>query len=137
MACHPSLRFAATGVIVANRSKDASESLVDGRVFMTRWSVSGLPSESLAILYRIAMIGGMTKQITPEKRRALAAQVGVHEQYLYQCLTGRRDMNPAEARRIEDATRGEVSRRMLCQKTWEGIWPELAKPARKAKTTQA
>lgn len=74
----------------------------------------------------------MTSQITPEIRRALAAKVGVHEQYLYQCLTGRRDMNPTEARRIEDATKGQLTRQMLCQRTWLGIWPELAKP-RKAK----
>lgn len=70
--------------------------------------------------------------ITPERRRQLAVQVNAHEQYLYQCLTGRRDMNPAEARRIEAETRGELTRQMLCQKTWMGIWPELAKPARKA-----
>lgn len=72
------------------------------------------------------MIRGMTKQMTPERRRELAALAGVHEQYLYQCLTGRRDMNPAEARRIEDETNGEITRQMLCQKTWPGIWPELA-----------
>lgn len=72
------------------------------------------------------MIQGMTKQMTPERRRELAALAGVHEQYLYQCLTGRRDMNPAEARRIEDETHGEITRQMLCQKTWTGIWPELA-----------
>lgn len=72
------------------------------------------------------MMGAMTKQITPEKRRELANQVGVHEQYLYQCLTGRRDMNPTEARRIEEQTGGAISRQMLCQKTWAGIWPELA-----------
>ena len=69
--------------------------------------------------------------IPPERRRSLAAQVGASEQYLYQCLTGRRDMNPAEALRIEKATKGELSRQMLCQKTWLGIWPELeAKPAK-------
>lgn len=67
----------------------------------------------------------MQKQIHPERRRELAAATGVNEQYLYQCLTGRRDMNPAEARRIEDETGGELSRQMLCQKTWAGIWPEL------------
>lgn len=67
----------------------------------------------------------MTSQITPEVRRELAAKVGVHEQYLYQCLTGRRDMNPAEARRLETETSGQLTRQMLCQKTWAGIWPEL------------
>jgi DNA-binding transcriptional regulator YdaS (Cro superfamily) len=69
---------------------------------------------------------GMTTQITPEKRRELARAHGLSEQYLYQCLTGRRDMSPAEARRLEHESGGVLSRRMLCQKTWEGIWPELA-----------
>lgn len=59
-------------------------------------------------------------------RRQLAASVGVNEQYLYQCLTGRRDMNPGEARRIETETNGVLKRQMLCQKSWRSIWPELA-----------
>lgn len=83
------------------------------------------------------MMVPMSTSITPEKRRELAAQHGLHEQYLYQCLTGRRDMNPAEARRIEDESKGELTRQMLCQKTWLGIWPELAKPARKLAKAEA
>ena len=67
----------------------------------------------------------MEQKLTPEQRRELAVKVGVHEQYLYQCLTGRRDMNPAEARRIESETGGLITRQMLCQRTWRGIWPEL------------
>lgn len=66
-----------------------------------------------------------TPTFTPEMRRSLAAQVGVSEQYLYQCLTGRRDMSAPEARRIESATDGVLTRLMLCQKTWALIWPEL------------
>ena len=72
---------------------------------------------------------GMETNITPERRRKLAADIGVHEQYLYQCLTARRDMSPAEARRAEVTTRGELTRKMLCQRTWRDIWPELADPA--------
>lgn len=68
----------------------------------------------------------MSNAITPEKRRMWADRLGVNEQYLYQCLTARRDMNPAEARRIEDESNGAITRQMLCQKTWQGIWPELA-----------
>ena len=68
----------------------------------------------------------MENQITPRTRRLLAAQVGISEQYLYQCLTGRRDMDPVEARRLEVATAGVLKRQMLCQKRWRGIWPELA-----------
>lgn len=45
--------------------------------------------------------------------------------YLYQCLAGIRDMNPANARRAEDLTGGELRRWSLCQKTWAAIWPEL------------
>lgn len=71
----------------------------------------------------------MSKEITPSERKALAEKVGVHEQYLYQCLTGIRDMNPANARRIEDESGGAITRQMLCQKTWRGIWPELAEVA--------
>lgn len=35
-------------------------------------------------------------------------------------------MNPSEARRVEDATQGELMRWHLCSTTWRGIWPELA-----------
>lgn len=68
----------------------------------------------------------MSTTITPERRRQLAEQHEVDPQYLYQCLTGRKNMNPTSARRVEDATGGELTRKMLCQGTWSGIWPELA-----------
>ncbi len=70
----------------------------------------------------------MTPEITATERRRLAEVAGVNEQYLYQCLTGRRDMGPAEARRCEEVTKGELNplhRWTLCQKTWHLIWPEL------------
>lgn len=69
----------------------------------------------------------MSTQITTARRRELAEKHRLSEQYLYQCLTGRRDMNPAEARRVEQESNGVLSRQMLCQKTWIGIWPELAR----------
>lgn len=68
----------------------------------------------------------MTKQFTPEERKRIATLTGIDEQYLYQCLTGRRDMNPERARKAETDSNGEVTRQMLCQKTFAGIWPELA-----------
>lgn len=68
----------------------------------------------------------MSKQFTPNERRALAEKLAVNEQYLYQCLTGRRDMGPTEARRVEAESGGVLTRQMICQKTWQGIWPELA-----------
>lgn len=67
----------------------------------------------------------MSKDITPADRRRLAAAAGINEQYLYQCLTGRRDMNPAEARRVEAVVGSELMRWDLCSKTWHQIWPEL------------
>ena len=78
----------------------------------------------------------MSKKLTPEERRNWAQKLGgLNEQYLYQCLTGRRDMNPMEARRIEQDSGGLITRKMLCQKTWQGIWPELAEA--NANTAQA
>lgn len=67
----------------------------------------------------------MSTTITAEKRRELASAAGINEQYLYQCLTGRRDMNPVEARRVEGVLNGELMRWDLCSKTWHQIWPEL------------
>lgn len=83
-------------------------------------------SESLANAVANRYSRHMIKQITPSDRARIAAACGVNERYLYQCLTGRRDMNPAEARRVEVESEGEITRQMLCQKTYEGIWPELA-----------
>ncbi len=67
----------------------------------------------------------MHKQISAERRQQLAELHRVNEQYLYQCLTGRRDMNPAQAMTLETETGGELTRQMLCQKTYAGIWPGL------------
>lgn len=78
------------------------------------------------MLYRIATMRLMSNEITTGKRKRLAEKLGLNEQYLYQCLTGRRDMGPIEARRVEMESDGELTRKMLCQKTWFGIWPELS-----------
>lgn len=67
----------------------------------------------------------MVCTLSPEERRELARLAAVNEQYLYQCLTGRRDMNPGEARRVESAVNGRIMRWHICQKTWHRIWPEL------------
>ena len=72
------------------------------------------------------MIASMTTNFNPEDRRRLAAIVGIDDRYLWQCLTGRRDLNPERAVRAEIETKGELTRQMLCQKTYAGIWPELA-----------
>jgi DNA-binding transcriptional regulator YdaS (Cro superfamily) len=67
----------------------------------------------------------MNTPITPDERRELAEKVGMSEQYLYQCLTGRREMSASEAVRIEQASEGKITRKMLCQGSWQAIWPEL------------
>ena len=67
----------------------------------------------------------MPTPLKPAERRALAEQFGLNEQYLWQCLAGKRDMNPTTARRLEDESGGRLRRQELCQKTWRGIWPEL------------
>jgi DNA-binding transcriptional regulator YdaS (Cro superfamily) len=67
----------------------------------------------------------MNTQITPDERRQLAEKVGIIEQYLYQCLTGRREMSASEAVRVEQETEGKISRKMVCQASWQAIWPEL------------
>lgn len=65
------------------------------------------------------------RQITAQERKRLAAAVGVTDQYLYQCLTGRRDMDAAEARRAEARTDCALRRWQLRQSDWHRIWPEL------------
>ena len=67
----------------------------------------------------------MATEITPERRQQLAELTNTSAPYLYQCLTGRRDMGPAEAMRLELETGGELRRWALCQKTWFRIWPDL------------
>jgi len=79
-------------------------------------------------------MASMKTEITPSQRQSWADKLKVSEQYLYQCLTGRRDMGPIEASRIEVESNGALTRKMLCQKTWHGIWPELAKQPRKQRT---
>ena len=67
----------------------------------------------------------MNTQIAPDERRALAEKVGMNEQYLYQCLSGRREMSAWEAVRIEQESGGKITRKMLCHGSWKSIWPEL------------
>lgn len=63
--------------------------------------------------------------ITATERKRLAELLSLNEQYLYQCLTGRREMDPAVAMRAETETAGAIKRQMVCQKTFKGIWPDL------------
>ncbi len=63
--------------------------------------------------------------MTAAVRKALAERVGVDEQYLYQCLTGRKAMTPAEAVRVERESGHVVRRWNLRRDDWHRIWPEL------------
>jgi DNA-binding transcriptional regulator YdaS (Cro superfamily) len=65
------------------------------------------------------------RHISAQQRKQFAAALGVGEQYLYQCLTGRRDMGAADARRAEAATNQMLRRWHLRQRDWHLIWPEL------------
>ena len=47
--------------------------------------------------------------LTASERIAAAAIVGVNEQYLYQCLTGRRAAPPERCPAIERATGGKIT----------------------------
>lgn len=63
--------------------------------------------------------------ISASDRRALAEQLGINEQYLYQCLTGRKDMRTDEAVRIEQESGGRIRRWHLRVHDWHRHWPEL------------
>lgn len=67
----------------------------------------------------------MDDQVSASERKEIAALVGVDEQYLYQCLTGRKAMQPAEAVRVERLTKQRLRRWHLRSADWHTIWPEL------------
>lgn len=46
--------------------------------------------------------------ITPAERRAIASALGLHEQYLYQCLTRRRETPADHCPGIERASSGKL-----------------------------
>lgn len=63
--------------------------------------------------------------ITPSERADLAERCGVGQQYLYQCITGRRAMRPEEAVRVERESGKRLRRWDLRPSDWHRIWPEL------------
>ena len=67
----------------------------------------------------------MDASTSPADRSRFAERYGVSEPYLYQCLTGRKDMKPAEAVRLEQESGGNVRRWHLRTNDWHLIWPEL------------
>ena len=63
---------------------------------------------------------------TPERRRELAQQLDIEEQYLYQIMRGLKTASPALAKQINTAD-PRAQLRDLRPEDWHLIWPELAK----------
>lgn len=63
--------------------------------------------------------------MSTSERAALARELSINEQYLYQCLTGRAAMKAKEAVRIERQSAGRLRRWHLRAKDWFEVWPEL------------
>lgn len=63
--------------------------------------------------------------ISPRERAQIAEAVAIDDQYLYQCLTGRKDMKPKEAVRVERESGGRLRRWHLRRNDWHETWPEL------------
>lgn len=69
-------------------------------------------------------------EITAARRAEIAKQVGVHEQYLYQCFSGRRKLPADHCPAVELATQGRVTVRDLRPDvSWARIpdptWPHV------------
>lgn len=64
-------------------------------------------------------------EFTPTQRAALAQEFEIDAVYLYQVLTGRREMEPKAAVRLEQRSGGRLRRWHLRAKTWHEVWPEL------------
>jgi DNA-binding transcriptional regulator YdaS (Cro superfamily) len=67
----------------------------------------------------------MEDPISPRERGEIAQAAKLAEQYLYQCLSGRKDMKPKEAVRVERVSGGRLRRWHLRQSDWHETWPEL------------
>ena len=61
----------------------------------------------------------------PQIRRGIARAAGMTEQYLYQCLTGRKSMSAANAVQIERLSQGVLKRWHVRPRDWHKVWPEL------------
>lgn len=70
------------------------------------------------------MLNSMTT-FTAKQREELARELGLAGPYLYQLLTGRREMEPVAAVRLEQKSGGRLRRWHLRAKTWNLVWPEL------------
>lgn len=62
---------------------------------------------------------------TPERRREIALQLGIDEQYLYQVTRGLKVLSPGLARQL-NALDPDALLQDLRPADWRAIWPELA-----------
>ena len=62
----------------------------------------------------------------PERRREIASQLAIAEQYLYQITRGLKTASPALAKKINQVD-ASADLRDLRPDDWHLIWPELAK----------
>lgn len=67
----------------------------------------------------------MDKKFTPAELREFAEKGGTVYAYLYQCVSGRRDMGPVKAIEVEKATNYRIRRWDLCPNKWHKFWPHL------------
>lgn len=63
--------------------------------------------------------------IPAAERQRIASAVELNEQYLYQCLTERREMRAELCTAVEQASNLVIRRWHLRPKDWHRIWPEL------------
>lgn len=62
--------------------------------------------------------------ISPSERARIAEAVKLNAQYLYQCMTGRAELDATKAVRVERAS-GQRIRRWHLRRDWFETWPEL------------
>lgn len=64
----------------------------------------------------------------PDRRREIAAALGIDEQYVYQVCSGIKTASPALARRL-NALDPAMQLKDLRPTDWHEIWPELVEAA--------
>lgn len=63
-------------------------------------------------------------QITAHERKLIAAKAQLNDAYLYQCITGRADLDATKAVRVERLSEKRI-RRWHLRRNWFDTWPEL------------
>lgn len=88
----------------------------------TRVGWTALPPLQRALI-RIAVSGGSGDELKREDRYAVAELIGCHPLYVWQCCSGKKDMDAVQASRVERIT--GIRRWWLRQGDWWEVWPEL------------